>query len=1473
MPLKGGLKDFSLPDLFQLIHFGRKNGTLVITNGEAKGYVCFRNGNVFFATHNWKRAPLGQRLTQAGMVTQDQVDEALDLQKTTRKDQRLGNILVELGYLSRESLEVFVEEQISDAVFNLLRWSEGEFDFDPDEIFPEEDIGLSMSTEDLIMEGSRRMDEWFQIEKKVPSLNAVFKTVEAPRKDANELNLTSEERLILYHVDGESTVRDIIEKSGQSAIMTCKALYGLVTAGFVELAVTPVETEAGSAGLESEIGRIDEATLEMPTDIEAPSEDSELLDLDTIEEVTVVESGEDEVDAASENRRGRKRGLRSRKKQVDEEIISLDDGAEEVITVEALPGGGTEEPPTRTRLRRSKRKDRGQTAEREETVENNEPDLEVSADAVAGVDTEVVEEAVETPEPADNLAPSKDDAPAPGQSLVDYYKSLALRELADSEVFRETEERRHFIEHQEEVLGEGLDSMLESGPRPVEREVEEDREPPEDVPLEWAGHLTRMRGRGKTPVKGQTLTSLEAASIENIDDKDETTLELVDEPVADLKEMYKEAALDTEVEIETAEAADEDTFKADSSGFASEIEKLSEEPIAIDAPETEDVADEPVVDTLEVEEPKEFVFEEEPSVEEVPEEIEDIAGEIEEAPEDIFGGVFTETTTEKPELASERVPRVEAALGPVAEPEFETTAELELETTAEVVETSSGYSLEQEEPVEDSAAEEEIAVEEALETELASDELPFEDISPGEMLSTKVVDETIDFPLVEDVPVADDALPSEDEIERLLQVTPPERGDLSREELLAFDQPTYAIIEPREVAPVVSDPWEGDPIPSETVAEDVADPAGGGDTGNGSIDEIPAPESLVTDEGGASELAIEEPATFESLESGPGPDGDRMGRVIQFSKSTVESDVEMVLEHPEPVIKSLAIDQVSVAEDMQIPVLDMTVGNAATELDLDEPEVVYEAIDDIVYEEIPLVFDEEALPADAAIVSEEPDVEEEPTLEIVGLEERSADVIPLDSARAVSVAEELDVAGMPEVGQEPEETAATDESSSEAIETAVETESTIDEMATDLDANAEVETGDATEIEFNEPQAVVASEAEADTGIQVAEMLADVATVDLEMETTAETEAIEMSAEPVEAEALIEPDLDIVETLVEPEPTVAELIEPEPVVAEAKFEPEVDVAETIAEAETAEAPAESEPAVAEALVEPEPVVAEEAVETLEAESILDETAETTTEIFDEVAPTPAASQTAAELEMIEAQVEAEADEELLESAMELDVAGMPAGVTATSNAVAEEPEFASYNGPPDADAAFEDGMAASINVSAWDDPAPATDISAQVESPFVEPVVGQVDNLVHDGAETLREMGVLREPEPEPEPYIEAVETVEAVESKEISAEAAQFVSEEEDDGEGEDDGGILGTLRVSGKRGAGTSLVDLETFELEQELMELAGGVQQKKRIPISQRITQPGKKEKKGRGGKSRGKEVDKGSVKKIIYDLNQK
>ena len=50
MALRGNLKDFSLPDVFQLVTFSRKTGVLRIKRADgAEGSVWFRDGDVFFA--------------------------------------------------------------------------------------------------------------------------------------------------------------------------------------------------------------------------------------------------------------------------------------------------------------------------------------------------------------------------------------------------------------------------------------------------------------------------------------------------------------------------------------------------------------------------------------------------------------------------------------------------------------------------------------------------------------------------------------------------------------------------------------------------------------------------------------------------------------------------------------------------------------------------------------------------------------------------------------------------------------------------------------------------------------------------------------------------------------------------------------------------------------------------------------------------------------------------------------------------------------------------------------------------------------------------------------------------------------------------------------------------------------------------------------------------------------------------------
>ena len=894
MPLKGSLRDFSLPDLFQLIHFGKKNGTLNITNGDTKGYLCFRNGNVFFATHNWKRPPLGQRLIESGMVSEEQIDEALDLQKTTRKGQRLGNILVELGYLSRESLEVFVEEQIRDAVFHMLRWTEGDFDFDPNQIFPEEDIGLSMSTEDLIMEGSRRLDEWFQIEKKVPSLDAVFKMTKVPGKDASDINLTSEEWLVLYHVDGESAVRDIIEKSGQSALVTCKALYGLVTAGLVVLTGQEAAAAPSLPGaLEEEIEKLEEgAPQPARVAVAAPAVAEPSVapgDEEAVVEAPAEGAVAEEAQASGEERPGRKVRRKSpapKKKPVEE--ITVGDSAEDEVLVEEVSAEQVEieDAKRRKKPRRKVRKPAEEAieAEEEEAVEEA---VAPAAVAEAAVEAPVAEPAPEpaaaaeepappaaAPEPVaeekkesliihdSELAPpeaAKEEEPAPGQSLVDYYKSLALKEASDNDrllLFQQTEEKKKF---EANAVDEAALEQAAAEAQAVADEMEEFEEP-EDIPLEWAGHLTRLRGGGTKKAASQ------AASLGYLDE------EVAAEP--EVEEAEVSQSVETAAVIEEPAAVVEEPITVEETAAVEPPSALEAEPAALEEAPTESVIEDFELVTAD----------------------EEVAATAEEAVSEELDIVFDEEEAQAAELVvAQQTPQAEV---PAAE----------------------GNEFFEEEEVAASGAAAEI------------EEVP-------------LVDETAEAP----------PLPTEDDIEKLLQVTPQER-DLSREELLAFDQPTYPIVESR--------------------------------------DQSAEAEAGAQQE--AAEEATERAAEPQKVDSGP--KRSALGRVLQFTKGSGEASADVVLEDGALVVESEETEEIISAEDLGLvaepapAVMTEAVEEAETVLEEQEADVLQ-------LDEASALRDEGVPPL---ALEEEPGM----ALEVEGTGEETAQVISIDALRQAPADEE-----------------------------------------------------------------------------------------------------------------------------------------------------------------------------------------------------------------------------------------------------------------------------------------------------------------------------------------------------------------------------------------------------------------------------------------------------------------------------------
>ena len=186
MILTGDLRDYHLPDLIRLIASGKHSGTLTVSDGSAQRTLTFHEGQPVCATSCY-------------------LHPAADVVQT---------------------------EQILGDIYELFRWQEGSFTFDQT-MGPEEGCRvLQMSVEKLILEGTRWVDNWFTIQRFVPSADAIFEVYHPP-ETYPDLQLTPLESRVLACVDGLKDVAAIAQQSEITVFETSKALYCLTAVGLV----------------------------------------------------------------------------------------------------------------------------------------------------------------------------------------------------------------------------------------------------------------------------------------------------------------------------------------------------------------------------------------------------------------------------------------------------------------------------------------------------------------------------------------------------------------------------------------------------------------------------------------------------------------------------------------------------------------------------------------------------------------------------------------------------------------------------------------------------------------------------------------------------------------------------------------------------------------------------------------------------------------------------------------------------------------------------------------------------------------------------------------------------------------------------------------------------------------------------------------------------------------------------------------
>jgi hypothetical protein len=256
MTLEGSLDAFSLPDIFQLLSFTKKTGALHITGAAAKGVVHFATGSVTGAASDVSRQSLGRRLVGAGLLDDTALEVVLE---AVRNDPALGmgKAARDAGAVDEGVLHDVVVEQATDAVFDLLRWTHGDFAFMADEANPD-DLGVSLNVEEVIAEARRRLEEWESLTKAVPAPDAVVSVVLKPAGD--DTSVSADEWALLALADGRRTVAELVRLTGRGEFATVRTLAALVDRKLVTVRRADADATDSVAALlrrQSELSRLE----------------------------------------------------------------------------------------------------------------------------------------------------------------------------------------------------------------------------------------------------------------------------------------------------------------------------------------------------------------------------------------------------------------------------------------------------------------------------------------------------------------------------------------------------------------------------------------------------------------------------------------------------------------------------------------------------------------------------------------------------------------------------------------------------------------------------------------------------------------------------------------------------------------------------------------------------------------------------------------------------------------------------------------------------------------------------------------------------------------------------------------------------------------------------------------------------------------------------------------------------------------
>lgn len=242
---RGTLDQVGVPAILRALVRADKTGPLRFTRGRVIKTVYLQGGRLIFATSTDPDDRLGEKLLRKGLISYRDLEESV---KAIRAGKRQGTALVESGSIRSRDLVQGVTEQVQEIVYSLFLWEDGAYEFVEGDLPTREVILLRMPTEDILMEGIRRVERWSRIQAGAGALEQRYTPSPESTAILQSMSLSKDELSLVALLDGAPTLEEICAASRQSDFEICRAVWGLWVTGVLDR--VPQDTAEGTRVLD-----------------------------------------------------------------------------------------------------------------------------------------------------------------------------------------------------------------------------------------------------------------------------------------------------------------------------------------------------------------------------------------------------------------------------------------------------------------------------------------------------------------------------------------------------------------------------------------------------------------------------------------------------------------------------------------------------------------------------------------------------------------------------------------------------------------------------------------------------------------------------------------------------------------------------------------------------------------------------------------------------------------------------------------------------------------------------------------------------------------------------------------------------------------------------------------------------------------------------------------------------------------------